>query len=87
MPAVDLTNFSDLAARKGTDYTQPPYRVPSKILDENFKKVAPASTEGETRPYSITQTEDGWLLNPEVLFDVCENGQLRRFKFVCQRAT
>lgn len=86
MAAVNLEKFKDLAARRGDDYTQPPYRVPSEVLDKNFAKVCPVEQQGDTRPYSISATDDGWELVPEVLFDVCENGKPVQYKFVCQRA-
>lgn len=86
MGDIELKKFSELAKQRGTDFTKPPYRVPAKDLDENFKKLTPMQQEGSQRPYTVEFTEEGWELKPEVLFDVCENGAPTKFKFLCQKA-
>ena len=85
MTSVTLVKFSDLVRNNGSDYTQPPYRVPASKLDENFKKLTPQQPEGSTRSYSINSTDDGWSINPQVFFDVCENGTPVRYKFLAER--
>ena len=84
--ALDLYKFKDAAAQRGNDYTKPPYRISAESLDRNFRKVSPGEQKGSLRPYTISETEDGWLLNPEILFDVCENGQPAKYYFVAVRA-
>jgi hypothetical protein len=84
--AIKLVKFEEIAQQRGSDYTKPPYRVPAKALDKNFKSLTPAEYEGDARPYSIDFNEDGWQIVPEVLFDVCENGKPRQYKFLCQKA-
>lgn len=85
MTSVTLTKFAELAKNKGSDYTQPPYRVPAGELDKNFKKLTPQQPEGTNRSYSINATDDGWNIVPEVFFDVCENGTPVRYKFLAER--
>ena len=82
MAFIQLTQFEELAKQRGSDLTAPPYRVPSKDLDKNFKKVSPIEQSGNAKGYSISATADGWELIPEAVFYVCANGQPQRFKFV-----
>jgi len=82
---IELYKFLEQVGKGGTDYTKPPYRVPADELDKNFAKVAPAETQGEPPAYRIDATDEGWILLPQVVFDVCENGQPTQWRFCAQR--
>jgi hypothetical protein len=82
---IELYKFQEQVGKRGTDYTKPPYRIPADKMDENFAKLSPAEVDGEPPPYQITSTEEGWILQPQAAFDVCENGQPVRWLFCAQR--
>ena len=79
-------SFEKQAAQGGTDYTKPPFRIRGKDLDDNFKQLVPKKWEGDgPHPYRIEGDENGWYLYPSVIFDVCENGEPRRYSFVARK--
>ena len=85
MANIRLVKFQELAKQAaGTDYTKPPFRVPSKSLDENFAKLTPAEQSGSTRPYTIDSTEEGFFIVPQIEFFVCVNGEAKEYRFLAQ---
>jgi hypothetical protein len=40
---------------------------------------------GSNQPYKVKADGNGWLLEGMAVFDVCENGQPRQFRFFAQR--
>jgi hypothetical protein len=82
---MDLHKFKDDLSKKSSDGTGPPSRISASALDGNFKKVSPIAMDGEGRAYTIETTDEGWKLLPQVEFDICENGQPRKWWMVATR--
>lgn len=82
---LDLHLFrEDLKKNPMPGENAPPVGIRARDLDENFAKVSPSTEdEGTTKAaYSIEPTKEGWKLKGAKVFDVCENGQPVRYRFV-----
>ena len=80
-----LHKFSEDAMKTSTDPSEPPNVISAKSLDGNFAMCAPLQTTGANQPYVVIQEESGWRLEPTMEFQICENGELRRYRFFAQR--
>ena len=82
---ADLEKFSDDVKGGGNDPNSPPSVISAGKLDRNFTRCTPVPMDGNTAPYIVDKTDDGWKLLPAILFDVCENGQPIKYKFIAER--
>jgi hypothetical protein len=78
-------SFEDQAKSGGEDFTAPPYRIRGSDLDDNFKFLRARKMDGNSPPYKIDQSKDGWKLIPQIKFDVCENGNPVQYMFVAEK--
>ena len=73
-------------ARKSSDSpNQPPNAISGRALDGNFLACLPLKQDGSNAAYKIKASKSGWLLQPTMIFDVCENGQPRKYKFFAEK--
>lgn len=78
--------FADDASKQSTDPNKPPNSISAKKLDGNFAICSPLeNSSGNNRSYVVKQSKDGWILEPEFVFDVCENGQAVRYQLMGRR--
>jgi hypothetical protein len=92
MALPDLHKFErDLKNRPGPGSNAPPVSIRAKDLDENYKKVTLIESNEDPPPYTVEYTKEGTRLKdirglpPDAIakqFDVCENGQPKRYWFV-----
>jgi hypothetical protein len=80
-----MHKFREDARRSSRDPNQPPNVLRADKLDTNFKACLPVEETGSNAPYKVLADEHGWRLEPALLFDVCENGKLMRYRFMAQR--
>lgn len=63
-----------------------PRTISAKHLDNNFVTCYPKPLRGQGgEPYKIRYEERGWTMEPTMEFDVCENGEPAKYRFVAQR--
>ena len=92
MALPELHKFErDLKNNPPKGSNAPPRTVRAKDLDENFVKVTLIESDIDPPPYRVKYTDDGTMLTdirglPEGAiakeFDVCENGQPRKWWFL-----
>lgn len=80
-----LHSFSEDARRGGGDPGRPPHAISAGALDKNFRACLPVDGTGTNEPYRVVADGNGWRLEGTFVFDVCENGQPRRYRFFAQR--
>jgi hypothetical protein len=80
-----LHKFTEDAQKQSDNPAEPPNSISAKSLDMNFAMCAPMQSTGANQPYIVIQEESGWRLEPALEFQICENGELRRFRFFAQR--
>lgn len=81
---ADLEKFSD-DLQGGNDPNSPPSVISAGKLDRNFARCSPVPQDGDAAPYKVDKTDDGWKILPAVEFDVCENGEPVKYKFLAER--
>jgi hypothetical protein len=80
-----LHKFSDDARKSSKDPSQAPNAISAGALDKNFRACLPLETTGNNEPYKVIADENGWRLDGTLVFDVCENGQPRKFVFFARK--
>ena len=80
-----MHSFAEDAKKESKDPNKPPNAISGKALDGNFRWCLPADLDGDNQPYKVVKESEGWKLEPTVVFDVCENGQPRRYRFFAAR--
>lgn len=56
-----LEEFKD-DLNSGAKPPSPPYRVSAGKLDRNFRRCYPRDYEGSEKPYTVENSDGGWLL-------------------------
>ena len=82
-----MHSFTKDAQKSSTNAKEPPNVLRADKLDRNFEACLPKEMTGNNQPYKVKADEDGWKLEPELEIDVCENGQLKRYKFIGQKVS
>lgn len=57
---MELIKFASMVG--GKDPAAPPFRIPARDLDNNFAKLKPLQSDGNTRHYLLTETPEGWTM-------------------------
>jgi len=81
---ADLEKFKD-DLKGGNDPNAAPSVISAGKLDRNFARCSPVARDGNTAPYKVDKTDDGWKLLPAILFDVCEDGKAVKYKFIAEK--
>jgi hypothetical protein len=80
-----MTSFAKQAKQSSDAPGAPPNAISGTQLDGNFCACLPVQGTGSNQPYKVKADGNGWLLEGMAVFDVCENGQPRQFRFFAQR--
>ena len=80
-----MHSFLRDAQKQSENPNQPPNAISGTALDGNFAACLPLKLDGNNTPYKVKADSQGWLLQPTVVFDVCENGKARKYKFFAER--
>lgn len=80
-----MHKFSEDARKTSTSPGSAPNAISAGALDKNFRACLPLESTGNNMPYIVVADDSGWTLEGALVFDVCENGQPRRYRFFAQR--
>jgi hypothetical protein len=80
-----IHKFAEDARKTSRDPSQPPNAISTGALDKNFRACLPVESTGNNEPYKVIADDAGWRLEGALVFDVCENGQPRRYRFFAQK--
>jgi hypothetical protein len=80
-----MHKFSEDARKSSREPGEPPNAISAGALDKNFRACLPVESTGTNDPYKVVADADGWKLEGMLIFDVCENGQPRRYRFFAQK--
>jgi len=80
-----MHSFEKDANKESNDPNEAPNCISGNSLDKNFVACLPIQDDGQNAPYKVEADADGWKLKPQLLLDVCENGQLRRIRVFGQK--
>jgi hypothetical protein len=80
-----MHSFEEDSKKTSRDPKQAPNSISGKAMDKNFRACLPTETTGNNQPYKVKADNGGWQLEPTLEFDICENGQPRRYRFMAQR--
>lgn len=80
-----MHKFSEDARKTSRQPGSPPNAISAGALDKNFRACLPLESTGDNMPYTVVADGDGWKLEGALVFDVCENGQPRRYRFFAQK--
>lgn len=80
-----MHSFAEDARKTSGEPGRPPNAISGGSLDKNFRACLPVESTGNNEPYKVVADESGWRLEANLIFDVCENGQPRRYRFFAQR--
>ena len=85
MPSY-MHSFEKDARKQSANPHSPPNAISGTALDNNFAACLPKKQDGNNAAYKIKADKDGWILQPTVIFDVCENGRPRKYKFFAEKS-
>jgi hypothetical protein len=80
-----LERFVDDLKRGANDPNVPPHVISAGKLDRNYRRCYPKKIDGNSPPYKVDASDDGWRLIPATTFDVCENGKPVKYRFMAER--
>jgi hypothetical protein len=80
-----MHSFASDARKASNNPSQPPNAISGGALDKNFRSCLPLESTGSNEPYKVIADENGWRLDGTMVFDVCENGQPRKYRFFAQK--
>lgn len=80
-----MHSFAEDARKTSSEPGRAPNAISAGSLDKNFRACLPLDSTGNNEPYKVVADESGWKLQGTFIFDVCENGQPRRYRFFAQR--
>lgn len=80
-----MHKFSEDARKTSTSPGSAPNAISAGALDKNFRACLPLESTGNNMPYIVVADDSGWTLEGTFIFDVCENGQPRPYRFFAQR--
>ena len=72
----------------GNDTAAPPFVIRASNLDKNFQIVSIMESSGNNSPYRVVRPAGGdgpYKLEPQKVFDVCENGKPVKYAFFASR--
>jgi hypothetical protein len=80
-----MHSFEEDAKKSSDNPNSPPNSISGGSLDKNFVACLPKKQDGSNAAYKIKADKSGWILQPTVIFEVCENGQPRKYKFFAEK--